>query len=68
MLGFYVVQNAWSYGQDPYRPLHQLAVVINTIDKHYIEEPHLESLIHKAIYGMVEGLDPHSRYLGPKEF
>ena len=68
MFGFQVVQNAWSLGQDPYRPLHELAVAMNTIEKNYIEQSNIETMVHNGIHGMVGGLDSHSKYLGPKEF
>ena len=62
-------QRANSAGkEDLYDGLKLLSDVIELIQKEYLDEVDSKDLIHKAIQGMVQGLDPHSSLLPPDAF
>jgi carboxyl-terminal processing protease len=62
-------QRANSAGKDDlYDGLKLLSDVIELIQKEYVDEVDAKDLIHKAIQGMVQGLDPHSSLLPPDAF
>lgn len=42
--------------------------IYNIVKQHYVEEPDQERMIQGAINGMLSALDPHSSYMGPKEY
>jgi carboxyl-terminal processing protease len=42
--------------------------IYSIIKQYYVEEPDQEVMIHGAINGMLSALDPHSSYMGPKEY
>lgn len=42
--------------------------IYNVIQQHYVETPDQEKMIEGAINGMLSALDPHSSYMGPKEY
>lgn len=42
--------------------------IYSVIKQHYVEEPNQELMIQGAINGMLSALDPHSSYMGPKEY
>jgi carboxyl-terminal processing protease len=44
------------------------AHVFETVNNDYIEKPNEEELIHAAINGMLNSLDPYSNYLSEKDF
>jgi carboxyl-terminal processing protease len=50
-----------------YRKLDIFARALSTIEQHYVRPVDGERLVHAAIDGLVEELDPHSEYLRPKE-
>lgn len=52
---------------DVYRSIELLTEVIRTIEKSYVEPQESEKLIHGAIKGMVQSLDPHSSFLSKEE-
>jgi carboxyl-terminal processing protease len=54
--------------EDLYDGLKLLSDVIELIQKEYVDEVEAKDLIHKAIQGMVQGLDPHSSLLPPDAF
>jgi carboxyl-terminal processing protease len=54
--------------EDLYDGLKLLSDVIELIQKEYVDEVDPKDLIHKAIQGMVQGLDPHSSLLPPDAF
>ena len=68
LLGTGVIFNAHAKAQDPYRSLHLLAQIIRTIEGNYIEEVSTDRLIEGAINGLVETLDPHSKYIDPETY
>ena len=42
--------------------------IYSVIKQYYVEEPDQELMIQGAINGMLSALDPHSSYMGPKEY
>ena len=42
--------------------------IYSVIKQYYVEEPDQELMIQGAINGMLSSLDPHSSYMGPKEY
>jgi carboxyl-terminal processing protease len=54
--------------EDLYDGLKLLSDVIELIQKEYVDEVDAKDLIHKAIQGMVQGLDPHSSLLPPDAY
>ena len=54
--------------EDLYEGLKLLSDVIELIQKEYVDEVDAKDLIHKAIQGMAQGLDPHSSLLPPDAF
>lgn len=52
---------------DPYAPLDRFARVYSDIEQHYVDEVDPDALVDAAIEGMVDSLDPHSRWLDEEE-
>jgi carboxyl-terminal processing protease len=53
---------------DTYKQLNLFGDVFERVRSDYVEKPDDTKLIESAINGMLLALDPHSSYLGPKEF
>jgi carboxyl-terminal processing protease len=53
---------------ETYKGLRLFTDVIELVEKNYVDEVDTEDLIHKAIQGMVQSLDPHSQLLPPEAF
>ena len=51
-----------------YKQLDLFGEVLERVRAEYVEKPDDTKLIENAINGMLQGLDPHSSYLTPKEF
>jgi len=51
-----------------YKQLDLFGEVLERVRTEYVEKPDDTKLIENAINGMLQGLDPHSSYLTPKEF
>lgn len=54
--------------EETYKSLKVFADVLEIVEKNYVDEVDSKDLIHKAIQGMVHGLDPHSSLLPPEAF
>ncbi|MDT8379693.1 MAG: S41 family peptidase [Desulfotignum sp.] len=52
----------------PYESLKLFVSVLEELEKNYVEDVDAETLIHNAIKGMVENLDPHSSFMPPQAF
>jgi carboxyl-terminal processing protease len=48
--------------------LKLFVAVLEELENNYVEEVDAETLIHNAIKGMVENLDPHSSFMPPQAF
>src|SRR5829696_6821804 len=53
---------------DTYKQLNLFGDVFERVRSDYVEKPDDGKLVETAINGMLMGLDPHSSYMGPKEF
>jgi carboxyl-terminal processing protease len=53
-------------GGDTYRQLNLFGDIFERVRSHYVEKPDDSKLVEGAINGMLNGLDPHSSYLDPK--
>jgi carboxyl-terminal processing protease len=53
---------------DVYENMKLFTVILNEIEKKYVEKEDPQKLIYGAIKGMVETLDPHSAFLTPEEY
>jgi len=51
-----------------YKQLDLFGEVLERVRAEYVERPDDTKLIENAINGMLQGLDPHSSYLTPKDF
>ena len=54
--------------EPPYEALKLFVEVLEELENNYVEEVDTETLIHNAIRGMVENLDPHSSFMPPQAF
>ncbi len=52
----------------PFRHLQIFAQALSIIEAQYVEPVDMDRLMHGAIRGMVESLDPHSTYMSPEEY
>lgn len=51
-----------------YKNLELFADVLTIVQKSYVKELSAKDLIHGAIRGVIDSLDPHSQFLEPDEF
>ena len=51
-----------------YKSLKLFVEVLEELEKNYVDEVDADTLIHNAIKGMVENLDPHSSFMPPEAF
>lgn len=64
--GFF--QNLSAGNDETYEGLKLFTDVIELVEKNYVDPVETKELLHKAIQGMVRGLDPHSALLPPEAF
>jgi len=62
------VEAADSVSNETYQQLNLFGDVFERVRADYVEEVSDTELIEAAINGMLSSLDPHSRYLNPKNF
>lgn len=53
---------------DHYQALKQFSQVLDLIEKNYVQEVDRTDLIHGAIEGMLNSIDPHSAYIDLEKF
>ena len=53
--------------EDTYRHLRVFEDVVSLVTSNYVEQVEPEHLMHGALWGLAEGLDPESSYLTPDE-
>ncbi len=77
VLTFAVLMGAFIVGQgriadaadsETYRQLNIFGEIFERVRNDYVEAVDDEALIEAALNGMLQSLDPHSSYLGPKQF
>jgi len=54
--------------QDTYAQLALFADVLSRVQDGYVEDVDADSLVSDALNGLLQSLDPHSRYVSPKGF
>lgn len=54
--------------RSPFEPLSLFARALAFIELAYVEPVDQEELVHGAIRGLAESLDPHSEYMDPEEY
>ncbi len=64
--GFF--QNLSAGNDETYEGLKLFTDVVELVEKNYVDPVETKDLLHKAIQGMVQGLDPHSALLPPEAF
>lgn len=70
----FLLGGTWTYllssdgNRDVYRNLQLFSRVYDLVKRQYVEQPKDEVLVHGAVKGMLESLDPHSVYLTKEEF
>ncbi len=52
----------------PYESLKLFVAVLEELENNYVDDVDANTLIHNAIKGMVENLDPHSSFMPPQAF
>ena len=55
-------------GGDGYAPLSIFIEVLGKIQGVYVEDPNLSKVMHGALLGLLESLDPYSTYLTAEEY
>lgn len=63
-----VASSARAAAADTYRQLNLFGDVFERVRSDYVEKPDDAKLVETAINGMLQGLDPHSSYMDPKNF
>lgn len=53
---------------NPYAGLDTFARVLSHVQSWYVEPTDQETLVHRALEGMIASLDPHSRFLDPAAY
>ncbi len=61
-------QNLSAGNDETYEGLKLFTDVVELVEKNYVDPVETKALLHKAIQGMVQGLDPHSALLPPEAF
>lgn len=56
------------HATETYEELKTFAEVLSQIQKHYVEEVKVKSLVQGAMRGMLSTLDPHSAYMTPEMY
>jgi carboxyl-terminal processing protease len=61
-------ERVWSNAQQLYNRWMILTMILEKIERFYVDEKHPDELLKDAIDGMLFGLDPHSVYLTPEQY
>jgi carboxyl-terminal processing protease len=61
-------RDLWSNAQQIYNKWMILTMILEKIERFYVDEKDPDNLLEDAIDGMLFGLDPHSTYLTPDEY
>ena len=60
--------SAMAAASDVYRQLNLFGDIFERVRSDYVDKPNESKLVESAVNGMLSSLDPHSRYMDPKEF
>ncbi len=58
----------WAYAENLQEKIQTFRLIVETIQRSYVEERSADELLEAAIHGMLQDLDPHSNYLPPDNF
>jgi len=61
-------KNTLQANDNTYDSLRLFTDVLEELEKNYVDDVNSEELIHNAVKGMVENLDPHSSFMPPEAF
>jgi carboxyl-terminal processing protease len=53
--------------EDAYQPLRVFEDVISLVTSNYVEPVNVDKVMHGALWGLAEGLDPDAAYLSPEQ-
>ncbi|NLW80307.1 MAG: S41 family peptidase [Desulfovibrionales bacterium] len=62
------VSSSQARDTDQFQALKQFSQVLDLIEKNYVQEVNRTDLIHGAIQGMLNSIDPHSTYIDLEKF
>ena len=62
------IKKAWAYGQNLYTKMTIFNLILNELQKSYVEEVDPVAIMEDAIKGMLSNLDPHTTYLPKEQF
>ncbi|MCD4741493.1 MAG: S41 family peptidase [Desulfobacteraceae bacterium] len=54
--------------EESYKSIKLFTEILEELENHYVDKVDMEKLVHNAIKGMVENLDPHSAFMPPEAF
>ncbi len=54
--------------EDSYKSIKLFTEILEELENNYVDKVNTEKLVHNAIKGMVENLDPHSTFMPPEAF
>lgn len=60
--------NLWAQGDSLSEKLRTFRLILETIQRNYVDVHSEDELLEAAIHGMLESLDPHTAYLPPDNF
>ncbi|MBW1714881.1 MAG: S41 family peptidase [Deltaproteobacteria bacterium] len=61
-------QNVVADTEEVYKNIEVFSEVLRKVEKNYVEDTDAKALIHGAIKGMVETLDPHSSFITAEDY
>lgn len=61
-------QQLWSSAQELYNKWMVLSMILDKIERFYVDERNPDDLLKNAIDGMLSGLDPHSVYISQDQY
>ncbi len=68
VLGGGALQRVSAVAESQYEDLRVFTDVLALIQRNYVEKPNNKELVHGAIKGMLETLDPHSSFMPPEVY
>ncbi len=54
--------------EENYKSIKLFTEILEELEKNYVDKVDIKDLVHNAIKGMVENLDPHSTFMPPEAF
>ncbi|MCK5100569.1 MAG: PDZ domain-containing protein, partial [Desulfobacteraceae bacterium] len=54
--------------EESYKSIKLFTEILEELENNYVDKVDTEKLVHNAIKGMVENLDPHSAFMPPEAF